>query len=352
MTAPTARRTRPSGRAGSAHRPVRRALDDLGLSSTRARRAVAADDPDWLAADRRAAFERYDGAAGRVEPALHAVHRPARRRARRRRARDRRSGARRRPSDAARRAPTASPSSSRAASTRSSCPTAAPSGRRRHARRLVARRPRRGRPTLLADGDALPADDKFAQLTRALLDPGRRRRRARRRPARRARSSSAGRLGEAGSGAADPDARPPRRGRRRVGRRGARAVRSRDGASRAAGALRRHARRSCSGRRPSSRVASLQELPRTSSRSSTATAEIGEGADAPLGARPARRPARPQPRRQPPRGRPQLGRAGRDRVRRRRPALRPDLVHDATSGATRPATCCRRARCSTGRAAT
>ena len=41
------------------------------------------------------------------------------------------------------------------------------------------------------------------------------------------------------------------------------------------------------------------------------------GRDAPLGARPARFAPRPQPGRQPPGGRPQLGRAGRDRVRRR-----------------------------------
>ena len=56
-------------------------------------------------------------------------------------------------------------------------------------------------------------------------------------------------------------------------------------------------------------------------------ADIGEGATlhwalAQLGVAP-----RPQPGRQPPRGRSQLGRAGRDRVRRGRPAVRPDLVH-------------------------
>ena len=51
------------------------------------------------------------------------------------------------------------------------------------------------------------------------------------------------------------------------------------------------------------------------------------GRHAPLGARPARVAARPQPRRQPARGRPQLGRAGRDRLRRLRPGLRPDVLH-------------------------
>ena len=65
----------------------------------------------------------------------------------------------------------------------------------------------------------------------------------------------------------------------------------------------------------------------TSSPSSTGRAEIGEDATlqwalAQLGGR-----ARPLARRQPAGRRPQLGRAGRDRVRRRGPAVRPDLVH-------------------------
>ena len=56
-------------------------------------------------------------------------------------------------------------------------------------------------------------------------------------------------------------------------------------------------------------------------------AAIGEGATlhwalAQLGGA-----ARPEPGRQPPRRRSQLRRAGRDRVRRRGPAVRPDLVH-------------------------
>ena len=56
-------------------------------------------------------------------------------------------------------------------------------------------------------------------------------------------------------------------------------------------------------------------------------ADDRRGRGPPLGARAARRPARPLPRRQRPRGRPEHGRAGRDRVRRRRPAPRPHLVH-------------------------
>ena len=41
-------------------RPVRRALDDLGLSVTANDvERIAADDPDWLADDRRAAFESF-----------------------------------------------------------------------------------------------------------------------------------------------------------------------------------------------------------------------------------------------------------------------------------------------------
>ena len=47
-----------------------------------------------------------------------------------------------------------------------------------------------------------------------------------------------------------------------------------------------------------------------------------------------------------------VGRAGRDRLRRRRAALRPDVATRPTSAATRPATCCRRARSSTARGPT
>ena len=94
MTAPTGEAAPTEGSAPAPRqRPVRRALDDLGLIVTAEHvEQIAADEPAWLADDRRAAFERYDGAAGRVEPSLHAVHRPAGRPAGRRRARDRRSG--------------------------------------------------------------------------------------------------------------------------------------------------------------------------------------------------------------------------------------------------------------------
>ena len=44
--------------------------------------AFAAAEPDWLAADRRAALARFELAADRGQPALHAVRRPARRRPR------------------------------------------------------------------------------------------------------------------------------------------------------------------------------------------------------------------------------------------------------------------------------
>ena len=77
----------------------------------------------------------------------------------------------------------------------------------------------------------------------------------------------------------------------------------------------------------SSTVSSLQELPATTVAFQHRTRRHRRGRDAPLGARPARFAPRPQPRRQPPRGRPQLGRAGRDRLRRRGPAVRPDLLH-------------------------
>ena len=106
--------------------------------------------------------------------------------------------------------------------------------------------------------------------------------------------------------------------------------------------------RSPSGPAPRSRSPASRSCRPTSSRSSTALADDRRGRDAPVGARPARRPARARRARQPPRRRSQLGRAGRDRVRQRRPAVRPDLVHDATSARTRPATCSRRARSSTG----
>ncbi len=65
------------------------------------------------------------------------------------------------------------------------------------------------------------------------------------------------------------------------------------------------------------KVASLQELPGARRRDPAPACHRRRGRVAPVGARTARRPARAQPGGQPPRRRSQLGRAGRDRVRRR-----------------------------------
>ena len=79
MTAPTGEAAPTEGSAPAPRqRPVRRALDDLGLVVTAEHiDRIAADEPAWLADDRRAAFEAVQSAARRVEPPLHAVHRPA-----------------------------------------------------------------------------------------------------------------------------------------------------------------------------------------------------------------------------------------------------------------------------------
>ena len=107
--------------------------------------------------------------------------------------------------------------------------------------------------------------------------------------------------------------------------------------------------RSSSARAPSLAVASIQDLPSSQVAFQHRHATIGEGGDAPLGARPARR-----------------SRLVRSRVDNRlegdrssveqveivfgdgRAAVRPDLATPATSAATRPATCSPRARSWTG----
>ncbi len=61
MTAPTGEAAPTEGSAPAPRqRPVRRALDDLGLVVTADHvDRIAADEPAWLADDRRAAFEVY-----------------------------------------------------------------------------------------------------------------------------------------------------------------------------------------------------------------------------------------------------------------------------------------------------
>jgi Fe-S cluster assembly protein SufB len=65
MTAPTGEAAPTETAPAPRPRPVRRALDDLGLSvSTDDIERVAAGEPDWLAADRRAAFEAFKALPG------------------------------------------------------------------------------------------------------------------------------------------------------------------------------------------------------------------------------------------------------------------------------------------------
>ena len=66
MTAPTGEAAPTEGSAPAPRqRPVRRALDDLGLVVTAEHvERIAADEPAWLADDRRAAFERYTALPG------------------------------------------------------------------------------------------------------------------------------------------------------------------------------------------------------------------------------------------------------------------------------------------------
>ena len=123
MTAPTGEAAPTEGSAPAPRqRPVRRALDDLGLVVTAEHvDRIAADEPAWLADDRRAAFELYKALPGesnrlytpyidlrpaQLADAALAVDGPA----------DGRNGT------SWPRAPTPSPSSSRAATSRSSCP--------------------------------------------------------------------------------------------------------------------------------------------------------------------------------------------------------------------------------------
>ena len=199
-------------------------------------------------------------------------------------------------------------------------------GRRHRWRRSAASSRRDPRPpaALLAGTTRPPADDKLAQLSLAGLEPGRRRARARGRRARRADRRALG-----GGRARPRDPRPhdrrARRWRRGVPRRGARAVRRR----------RRRAARRCSpttteirlGRRRPARDGEPPGARTGPGRVPAAARRDRRGRRPPLGARAARRPARPLARGQRARGRPEHGRAGRDRVRLRRPAPRPDLVH-------------------------
>ena len=187
--------------------------------------------------------------------------------------------------------------------------------------RAIPRPPAR----LLAGRRRLPADDKLAQLSRAAwsqgvvvrvpagvrLDAADRRPLGGRRAGPRARTP----------GRSSSSARAPRR-------RSSRSSSPSDGAvRRRPGAVHRHDRDPPRAPAPGSRWRASRSSARTRSCSSSATPTIGEGARPPLGARAARRPARPLARRQRARGRPQHGRAGRDRVRLGRPAARPDLVH-------------------------
>ena len=94
LTAPTGEAAPTEGSAPAPRqRPVRRALDDLGLVVTAEHvERIAADEPAWLADDRRAAFERYTALPGESNR-LYTPYIDLRRRAAgRRRARDRRSG--------------------------------------------------------------------------------------------------------------------------------------------------------------------------------------------------------------------------------------------------------------------
>ena len=158
------------------------------------------------------------------------------------------------------------------------------------------------------------------------LEPGRRDPRAGRRPLADAHRRALGGR-RAGRALLDPDDHRARRGRGRVGRRGARSSipAPRPTADRQAlftGTLEVHLGRDAE-------LACRQHpglRPGPGRRSSTGTPSSAR-ARPPLGAGPARRPARPEPGRQPPRGRSQRRRAGRDRVRRRGPAVRPDLLH-------------------------
>ena len=175
MTVPTAEAAPTEGSAPAPRqRPVRRALDDLGLIVTAEHvERIAADEPAWLADDRRAAFDAFEALpaesnllyttyidlrAAQLADAALATDGPATAPT---------------PIELPDGQPTACSSSSRAATSRSRCPT-----RRAAGVGVDRRRPRsHADPDAVRDAarrraDALPADDKFAQLTRALWTQG------------------------------------------------------------------------------------------------------------------------------------------------------------------------------------
>ena len=118
-------------------------------------------------------FDAVRGAAGRVEPPLHAVHRPARRRAGRRAPRDRRRRDRSPGDRACPRAPTPCVELvEEDATSRSDCRDAGARRRRDRRRRPPTRDPDAGARRCSTTARRLPADDKFAQLTRAVWTPG------------------------------------------------------------------------------------------------------------------------------------------------------------------------------------
>ena len=301
---------------------------------------------DWLA-DRpaRRAFG-CSSASRRVEPAVHAVLGPARRAL----------AERRRPTLGATRPPAAdgdlpAGADGAARGRRGRRRRDRPRRRRRRAagvehrdasRDLVAARPRTACARSLDAATSLPADDAFAQLTRALW----------------ARASSS--TSRDGVQLDRPDRGPlaRRRGRSRpvmsrtivalgdgaaatvLEEHVARAAPSR--ARRRPVASRRHVEVRLGARRARSTCLELQDY-----RATTVAFQHRNGASSArarrcTGRSPSSVAPGPQPGRQPPRRRPQLGRPGRDRLRRRRPAVRPDHLHPPHRARTRPATCCRK----------
>ena len=178
--------------AAASPRPApgpRRAASDLDLPASTRRSSTRSPprEPDWLARRPAAALERVRGAADRVEPPVHAVRRPARRRRSRTSvASDAATATRPRRRRAARRHRRARRVRG-GGMPRSSLLDAARRGRRDRSRRSGSssrRDPAAARACSTA-GAPLPADDKLAQLTRAAWSQGVVAARARRRPARR-----------------------------------------------------------------------------------------------------------------------------------------------------------------------
>ena len=67
----------PDASAARPARAPRRAPNELTFTLPEsAVVAHAADEPDWLTADRRAAFERYRALYPALRPVLHALHEP------------------------------------------------------------------------------------------------------------------------------------------------------------------------------------------------------------------------------------------------------------------------------------